>query len=431
MKLKHLILSLLSITLIIFTITFEFHTPTIKDAPISSNINSTISTSEQAIIDSEAALKQQIAALASVLQKAEQLRLGYYYPEAISLLENNLALSPTAIQLEIATVRTAQNALVKYTGPIQHIFFHSLIVYPELAFDGSQKATGYNMWMTTVTEFQRMLPALKERGYVLYDLAALVKTSGSSLVLQDIFLPPDKMPLIISQDDVNYYDYMAENGFASRLVLNSQGQVATLVQKPDKSYETTLTGDIVPILDSYVAENPAFSFRGAKGTLALTGYAGAFGYTITDLQGANLANDRLTVQKISAQLRATGWNIANHSYTHNQSHRTGKLTLQSMEYDLERWQELIMPYIGKTNIYISPFGVSYQKNDPRFRTIIQYGYQIFCSVERTPRLHLQGDNLIMTRFNLDGYTFSHSPSYIKEHFFDVEQIRDVKRPPLN
>ena len=40
---------------------------------------------------------------------------------------------------------------VLYDGPVYHIFFHSLIVYPELCFTGDYMSEGYNKWMTTVS----------------------------------------------------------------------------------------------------------------------------------------------------------------------------------------------------------------------------------------------------------------------------------------
>ncbi|MGX8699046.1 MAG: hypothetical protein ACSW8F_03835, partial [bacterium] len=38
---------------------------------------------------------------------------------------------------------------VEYYGPVEHIFFHQVIAYPELAFDGDEKARGIDDWMCT------------------------------------------------------------------------------------------------------------------------------------------------------------------------------------------------------------------------------------------------------------------------------------------
>ena len=38
-------------------------------------------------------------------------------------------------------------------------------------------------------------------------------------------LPPGKIPFVLSQDDVSYYHYMDGDGFASKLVVDSNGDV--------------------------------------------------------------------------------------------------------------------------------------------------------------------------------------------------------------
>ena len=109
---------------------------------------------------------------------------------------------------------------------------------------------------------------------------------------------------------------MKEDGFASALDVDADGNVVTIVNG-----QPTYDGDVIPILDAYVKEHPEFSWRGAKGIAATTGYAGAFGYRITDLDQYDAAVGQQMLEKVkqvSAALRASGWEIASHSYTHNQ-----------------------------------------------------------------------------------------------------------------
>ena len=205
-------------------------------------------------------------------------------------------------------------------------------------------------WMTTVSEFKKMLPLLEGKGYVLYPLSEYIESDPENpgkIKLKDIYLPPGKQPLVISIDDVNYYDYMKPDGFANRLVMGDDGRVWTEVITPDG--ETTLTrdGDVMPILDDYVDAHPEFSWRGAKGTIALTGYEGAFGYRITDGLPQE-AEWQKTVKQITETMKSNGWSIACHSYTHNGYFRDGSLTLKLMKYDTDRWIAKIAPYVGKT-----------------------------------------------------------------------------------
>ena len=116
------------------------------------------------------------------------------------------------------------------------------------------------MWFVTVDEFKNMLPKLLEDGYVLVDITEVYKKDSSGkTVRQDIYLPEGKKPLIISQDDVNYYDYMKLDGFAERLVLDDENRVSTLVKNRNNKEEVTRDGDLVPIVDDFVLEHPDFS----------------------------------------------------------------------------------------------------------------------------------------------------------------------------
>lgn len=373
----------------------------------------------------------------NLLEKADHLYRGYYYDEAIALLKSDSAMVTTAtndaITVKLAEVEKAKASLVKYEGPVQHIFFHSLIVYPELAFDDrGHPANGYNMWMATVSEFKKMLPSLEAKGYVLYPLADYIEQDPGNpgkIKLKDIYLPPGKTPLVLSVDDVNYYDYMKPDGFANRLVMGSDGRVWTEVITPEGKVTQTRDGDVMPILDDYVEAHPEFSWKGTKGTLALTGYQGALGYRITD----NLPQEaewQQTVKTIADAMKANGWSFACHSYTHNGYFRDGSLTMKQIKYDTDRWVKKIMPYIGETNIYISPFGVHFKKDDPRYRYIVDQGFQIYCPVDNSRKITVNSDNIVMPRVNIDGYSMTKRATELQKYYFDVSAVLDPARPEL-
>ena len=44
-----------------------------------------------------------------------------------------------------------------YDGIVEHLFFHPVIAYPELAFDGDAQANGLDDFMVTVDEFNKIL----------------------------------------------------------------------------------------------------------------------------------------------------------------------------------------------------------------------------------------------------------------------------------
>jgi diadenosine tetraphosphatase ApaH/serine/threonine PP2A family protein phosphatase len=234
---------------------------------------------------------------------------------------------------------------------------------------------------------------------------------------------------------------MLDDGFASRLDVDDQGNVVTImggtiIDHGEKVLtvdggQPTYDGDVMPILDAYVKEHPEFSWQGAKGIVAITGYAGAFGYRITDLHLFDEQTQQWMLDKTKAvaqALRNSGWQIACHSYTHNQYWNKKTITMEEEQYDIGRWLGEIAPYVGDTNIFISPFGVSFDGDDPRFRYLVDHGFNIYCPVDSYQPCYVRDDYMIQGRINLDGLTMKRYPERISKHFFDPTPILDPARP---
>lgn len=378
----------------------------------------------------------------ALVEEAQALADGYYYDEAIELLENAGELSGTEVGALLQDIRQLKDGLVKYEGgQYYHIFFHSLAADTAKTFDGDYDAAGYDMYMTTVSEFKAMLPLLQEAGFILYDITDMVEQVDGKAVLKDIYLPAGKKPLVISIDDVNYYNYMLDDGFASRLDVDDEGNVVTIMGGTIVDHgqkvltvdggEATYDGDVMPILDAYVKEHPEFSWRGAKGIVAITGYAGAFGYRITDLELFDEETQQWMLDKtrqVAQALRDSGWQIACHSYTHNQYWNKKTITMEQEQYDIGRWLGEIAPYVGDTNIFISPFGVSFDGSDERFRYLVDNGFWIYCPVDSYQPCYVKDDYMIQGRINLDGLTMKSYPERVKKYYFDPTPILDPARP---
>lgn len=369
-----------------------------------------------------------------IIEQAQKLALGYFYDEAEELVRDIEGEEADAVR---QMCQSGRDSLVPYTGKLYHVFFHSLIIDTSLAFDNvGHSAEGYNMWMTTQSEFKKMLPLFLENGFVLYDITDMVEfdEQGNARAAQ-ILLPEGKKPLVISIDDVNYYDYMKTDGFADRLDVDENGRVVTIVKDANGVESVTYDGDVMPILDSFVDEHPEFSFRGAKGIVAQTGYAGAFGYRITDLELYSPEEGRAMLEKVrqvAEALRNSGWQISSHSYTHNQYWNTKSITMDQMSYDTGRWKNEIEPYVGDTNIFISPFGVNFDNSDVRFRYLVETGgFHIYCPVGSGMNTWFDGDVMFQERLNLDGYTMITHPERVSKYFFDPALVLDPSRPPMD
>lgn len=373
-------------------------------------------------------------AVDEAIEKADLLARGYFYDEAIEELSEY---DEQAAKDKITEIEGLKSKLVLYTGQTYHVFFHSLIIDTDLAFDNiGHSAEGYNMWMTTQSEFIKMLPLFLEHDFVLYDITEMVQLDANGNAQpKPIYLPEGKKPLVISIDDVNYYDYMKTDGFADRLDVDENGRVVTVVKDRNGNESMTYDGDVMPILDGFVLEHPEFSFRGAKGVVATTGYAGAFGYRITDLERYSEAEGKAMlakVEEVANALRAWGWQISSHSYTHNQYWNNKTITMEQMTYDTGRWKREIEPYVGKTNVFISPFGVHFRQDEAVFRHLIEEGeFNIYCPVGSNMKTWYDGDVMYQERLNLDGYTMIKHPERMSKYFFDPKLVLDSARPPLN
>ena len=243
------------------------------------------------------------------------------------------------------------------------------------------------------------------------------------MVQQEIYLPGGKKPLIISQDDVNYYKYMSKDGFADKLVVDSNNEISTVVRTPEGEEQITRDGDIVPILDDYIKENLGFSYKGEKGILVVTGYEGVLGYRI-DSEGS-----KDEAKRVVNRLKETGWRIASHSYTHNGTGYFGENPqYDKLESDFEKWKIRIEPIVGETNIYIAPFGVTLQGNN--YELVEKYGFEIYCNVSRISTTTIKDNSVITPRFNIDGFTFFRAKESVDERFFDVNKVIDNSRPTL-
>ena len=360
--------------------------------------------------------EKKMASVTTTIENAEKLANAYFYDEAIEELEKSEYADDEKIITAKLNVEKEKEKLVPYDGKFYHVFFHSLIVYPELAFDGEYTHEGYDMWMTTVSEFKAMLPQLYERGFILYPLTEVKKD-------EPIMIPEGKKPLVISIDDVNYYNYMETDGFADRLVVDDNGNIVCEVKTPEGKTELSYEGDVMPILDNFVKEHPDFSYRGAKGIVAVTGYEGVFGYNFVKAEGEEKEKLIAEAKKVAQALKNTGWKIACHSYTHNDYFKDGGVSMEDLTYDTNRFKERIYDVVLSPDIYISPFGYHLNEGDARLKYLKDMGYRIYCPVSSSCRTFFTDEGvLIQDRFNLDRYNMRTKKEFINETFFDVDKV---------
>lgn len=426
----------------------------------------------------------------TVLDEANYLAAMYDYDGAIAKIQSVSGYESNAsYTAAISDYEQRKSEAVVYAdnSTIPHIFFHTLVVDTGRAFndaiavskqDGMNKVKDYNYVMTTVDEFCRILEEMYARGYVLvsiYDVASYETQADGTQVMkhQPIYLPEGKKPFVLSVDDVSYYEYMEGHGFATKLVVGEDGTPTNEYVMADG---TVVYGsyDVVPILDDFVETHPDFSYRGAKGIIALTGYEGVFGYRTSDFwynsnctyfgeyfswnlenntvkkqsmyyDNPNIEQDKETAKQVAEACKADGWLFASHTWGHNKVGDSG--SYERFESDALLWEREVEPLLGEVDIIIYPQGEDlyegswrgYDPENAKYQLLKQLGFSYFCSVDSNLGwTQLGSEYFRMGRANVDGQrmweaisSYVNPESTAKDRLstlFDSRLVFDWSRP---
>ncbi|MBP3412241.1 MAG: polysaccharide deacetylase family protein [Oscillospiraceae bacterium] len=393
------------------------------------------------------------AIASGLLEEAELQSAMYDYDAAIATIKSFGSgwTQRTELTQAVQKFEQLKSQTVRWedTTTIPHIFFHSLIADNARAFDGQYTEDGYNQYMTTIPEFVAMLEEMYARGFVLvriHDIAKLDKDENGQDVYRqgDIYLPEGKKPIVMSQDDVNFYEYMIDSdgdhlpdaggdGFATKLMVDDSGDITCEYVTAEGQ---TVYGDydLVPILEHFVDEHPDFSYRGAKAIVALTGYEGVYGYR-TDKDGkarlspAEFQKEIDGAKEVTRWLNDNGWEIASHSYGHP---AYGSLSWEELAQDVSRWEEEVQPVVGDTDIFIYPYGSDIagieEYSGSKYETMYDAGYRFYCNVDSADYwVQIWDDYVRQGRRNLDGYRLWYDPEMLDD-LFDAEKVFDPDRP---
>lgn len=339
----------------------------------------------------------------------------------------------------------------EYKGTVYNMFFHSLALYPEIAFSSSRGEELFNI-MTTRYEFIRCLNELYEHDFILINPSDLydiyTQDNTEYLKIKDsLLLPEGKKPLILSFDNLSFVH--ASVGFCKKLVIDESGNLASIVTI-NGTDTLTYDGEHVLILHDFVKEHPDFSYNNAMAVLGMSGYESLFGYNTADLNSPDVQSELDKAKQVADKLKNMGYIFANHSYYHysNSSDIPSSYTdLEWLKYDTGLWKERIEPILGDTNIYITPGGKNYSvskyvdgdRSDPCYNYLVSEGYQIILSVGRgqfytnniigvsNPRFFFE-TSLFMDRYNIDGKSFYKEDVKLIDVFgFEYKDIIDPIR----
>lgn len=413
---------------------------------------------EEAVAASIAAAEElkrkQDAEAEQLLASAQEYANDYDYQQAIATIDRfsgDITIYPTLLSKR-AEYESIEQQLVLWNDPGQvvNLSFQLLIADPNRAFKDRTYASAYNRNFVTIDEFSKILSQLYENGYILVnldDIYASKTDENGNLTYEpkDLYLPSGKRPLMITQTQVNYYTYMTDGngdripdakgaGFATKLILED----GKLVNSYITSDGQTITGafDLVPILENFIASHPDFSYRGAKATLAVTGYDGLFGYRTNPSAEKTFGTSayQAAVQgakKIIQALREAGYEIACYTY---ENLAYGNISVNTIKQDLSYWKNEVTPILGDVRTFVfaqnSDISSSAGPYSGQYYTVLRdAGFDIFlgfCGQNGNSWSYEGGQYARLGRLMVSGSNMAYHSSWF-DGLFDCDAILDSTR----
>ena len=309
--------------------------------------------------------------------------------------------------------------LVEYDGKVSHVFFHPIISDPQKAYtDNQQQAKGNYDWMVTVNEFNKAIEKLHENNYILIDPHDAYDLESTPVKRKKLKLPKGKKPLIMSMDDMNYYEYMQGNGYTERLTLNKDNETVAEKKNDQGKMEQSKTNDAVPLLNDYVKKHPDFSYKGQKAVVGLTGYEGVLGYRTNDLENPNYEQRKKQAKKVADSMKRDGWTFASHSYGHINFEDSSD---EQIIEDTKRWKKEAEPIVGKTDLFIFPHGAQDRNSTSYNYMIDEAGFKYMAGVGPDNFTSLSNKDIYQDRVAIDGLNL-HQFKYKLKPFFKPEEV---------
>lgn len=380
-----------------------------------------------------------------LIQQANASAENYDYEEAVAILSTFSGNMDDFPELR-NTYNSYQNIVdhsVVWDDPskVVNLSFHVLIADEERAYADTQYGNNYKNNLITVAQLRSILEQLYANGYVLVDLEDIYTVRQDSSSGKTVYepkaltLPEGKTPFLLTQTQVNYYTYMVDgngdgqpdakgDGFAYKLLLDENGNFTNAIINADGS-ESIGEYDLVPILENFIANNPDFSYHGARAILGVSGYDGIFGYRVnsTTLSADELTQERQDAAKLVQALRDSGYRIACYTYDNLNYGEKSALLIQA---DLDKWAENIQPWLGgSTDILIfardTDIAGTEVYSGSKYNVLYNAGFRFFMGVSSTGWSQSGGQYVRHNRLMITGYTLRTYPSRF-EGMFDATAL---------
>ena len=408
------------------------------------------SKAEQEAIQQANAADAAEAEYKNLISQADALVTQYDYDGAIELLDgysgSNAKYKEMVDSKKSDLVKEQQKlSEIKDVSSIPNLSFHVLMADASRACnkDVSGEYAGlYNKNFVSVEEFSRILNQLYAGNYVLVDFNSFIYSNtgldgNATFGTKSIYLPQGKKPVMITETMVNYFEYMVDpdkdgkldgkgHGFANKLVVDANGDIkASYVDASGQ--ELIGNYDLVPVLESFIAEHPDFVYRGARAILAVTGSEGVFGYRtntsyVSRFGQAYYDNEVVEAKKVVAALRDKGYTIASYTYS-NQDYRSMN-TLQ-IQAEVTNWNNQVTPVLGEVDTIVFARGSDIEAySGTTFNVLYNSGLRYFLNSGSSPRVDVNPPFVRQTRLMVTGETLAWYSSQFAS-YFDSNLVIDL------
>ena len=269
----------------------------------------------------------------------------------------------------------------------------------------------------SVEEFTSILQQLYENDYMLIDISELFSTDedGKFVSKDTVQFPERKKPLIISQMDASYAFDSAQIT-ADKLVVEDE-KLKSQITAADGS---VLTGcyDVISIMESFIENNPDFSYNNARGIIGLTGYRGILGYRTSSYLGSeennpygvyDTAAETEAVKPVIDKLRENGWRFASNGFAADISYGSELSIVQS---DADSWNDQVGSIVSGTEMIILPEETDigswsiYTSDNTKYTYLCDKGFKYyFADNQETPfMLQITSDYFRQLIFEVNSYS---------------------------
>ncbi len=310
--------------------------------------------------------------------------------------------------------------LQEYNGTIEHLNFNTLISYPDKILNQeNQNSSIYDETKITPSEFKKILQELYSNNFILISLSELYFIDNNIIYPKKLLLPKNKKPLVLSFNNVTYKSSYQNTGEIDKIIIDNEDRLATYSTKQSIQNRIAHDNEFLPILESFIQDNPSFSFNNARGIIFFTINNGILGYKINN-KNSSSKHDIKRVSEIVRRLKNLGWEFGSNNYDNSSD-----FALNEIEFinNICLWKKHISPIINSTPHYSSFNGENITIDETKLKVLLDNNFYSFFYDSNTPNLTIKNNYLLMSKKRVDGNSLRNNPEIFTD-LFDCKKVYD-------